>query len=163
MLKVTFFNDGSQNCSIPQPIFNTFTMFSGLTDTISRWESNSKSNKEVKPPIISNHSIFQKHRWMKNSKTRLIFAGSCFKQGNIMLTPRNVVNLYIAYELDAWWQDLNAEFTLKDCLFWACKLTKNADPDKYSYSGYSIGFYSYSFFTLQNDSSENVAIFWSRQ
>ena len=31
------------------------------------------------------------------------------------------------------------DFTLKDCLFGAVKLTKNADPDKYSYSGYGIG------------------------
>ena len=31
-------------------------------------------------------------------------------------------------------------YTLKDCFFGAVKLTKNADPDKYSYSGYGIGF-----------------------
>ena len=37
-------------------------------------------------------------------------------------------------------RDLNSEFTLKYCLFGAVKLTKNADPDKYSYSGYHIGF-----------------------
>ena len=35
MVKVIFFNDGSQNFLISQSIFNTFT-FSGLTDTILR-------------------------------------------------------------------------------------------------------------------------------
>ena len=44
---------------------------------------------------------------------------------------------------------LNADFTLKDCLFGAVKLTKNADPDKYSYSRYGIGFDSRSLFHIQ--------------
>ena len=35
---------------------------------------------------------------------------------------------------------LSGNFTLKDCLFGAAKLTKNTGPDKYSYSGYDIGF-----------------------
>ena len=30
--------------------------------------------------------------------------------------------------------------TLKNCLFGAVTLTKNADIDKYGYSGYGIGF-----------------------
>ena len=30
------------------------------------------------------------------------------------------------------------------------KLTKNADPDKYSYSGYGIGFNSCSLFAIPN-------------
>ena len=33
---------------------------------------------------------------------------------------------------------MNAECTLKDCLFGNAKITKNADPDKYSYSGYGL-------------------------
>ena len=49
-----------------------------------------------------------------------------------------MVNLFIVYELDRWSKDLNAEFTLKACLFSAAKLTINTDPDKYSYSGYGF-------------------------
>ena len=37
-------------------------------------------------------------------------------------------------------EDLNTDFTLGNCLFRAVKLTKNADPDKYKYIGYGIGF-----------------------
>ena len=51
-----------------------------------------------------------------------------------------MVNLFVVYELDTGSRDLNTEFTLKDCLFEVLKLTKNADTDKYKYSGYSIGF-----------------------
>ena len=42
-----------------------------------------------------------------------------------------MVNLFIAYELDTWSWDLDTDFSLKDCLFGAVKLTKNADTDKY--------------------------------
>ena len=44
------------------------------------------------------------------------------------------------YELDAWPQDLNTDFTLGAWLFGGVTLTKNADGDKYSYSGYGTGF-----------------------
>ena len=54
----------------------------------------------------------------------------------------------------------NFVFILKDCLFWAVKLTENADPDKYFYSGYGIGFGSSSLFSFQNfDWRKNVIIF----
>ena len=46
--------------------------------------------------------------------------------------------------------DLDTEFTLKDCLFGDVKITKSADPDKYSYSGHGIGFDSRSYFSIRN-------------
>ena len=33
-------------------------------------------------------------------------------------------------------------FTLSNCLFGSVKLTMNADPDKYKYNGYGLGFHS---------------------
>ena len=45
---------------------------------------------------------------------------------------------------------LNAKFTLKDCFFGNVKITKNTDPNKYSYSGYGIGFDSSSVFSIPN-------------
>ena len=47
-----------------------------------------------------------------------------------------------------WSQDLNIVFILKDCLFGAATLTKNADLDKCSYFGYGNGFDSRSLFTI---------------
>ena len=39
-------------------------------------------------------------------------------------------------------------------------MTKNSDPDKYSYSGYGIGFDSQSQFLISNfDFGENVIVF----
>ena len=83
---------------------------------------------------------------MNNSRIKLEFKESCLKQDKASFTPKHVVNLYIVYELNIWSQDLNAEFTLKDCLFGAVKLTKNSNRNKNSYSGYGIGFHSRSFF-----------------
>ena len=54
----------------------------------------------------------------------------------------NAVNIFIiVYELNIWSGELRTDFTLKDCLFWGVKLTKNDDPYKYCYSGYGIGFF----------------------
>ena len=64
------------------------------------------------------------------------------------------------YKLDAWSRDLNFHFTLKDCSFGGSKLAKNADSDKYLYSGYNIGFDSHSEFSLPGGSmGKNVIIF----
>ena len=53
---------------------------------------------------------------MNNSRIRLEFKGNCLKQEDKpAYTPKNVVNLYIVYELNIWSQDVNAEFTVKDC------------------------------------------------
>ena len=50
-----------------------------------------------------------------------------------------VVNIYIVYELGASSSPIN-DPTLKNCLFSAVTLTKNANIEKYKYSGYDIGF-----------------------
>ena len=64
------------------------------------------------------------------------------------------------YKLDRWSQDLNAKFTLKDYLCGNVKITKNVDPNKCSYSGYGIGFDSYSLFSIPNFYwGKNVIIF----
>ena len=50
--------------------------------------------------------------------------------------------------------------TLKSCLFDAVTLTKNADIDKYKYSGYGIGFDRRSSFSFPSGGfGQNVLIF----
>ena len=51
-------------------------------------------------------------------------------------------------------------FTLNNCLFGSVKLTKNADPVKYKYSGYGIGVDSRSEFLFTDGSmGRNVITF----
>ena len=90
---------------------------------------------------------------MVQFQNKIKFKGSCLKQEDkAVFTQKNVVNLFTAYELDTWSRDLNTDFTLKDCLFGAVKLTKNADVDKYKYSSYGVQFDSQSAFSLSNSS-----------
>ena len=101
------------------------------------------SNEKIKSPITANHSFSPKLRWMHNSRTRIEFKGSCIKQDKITFTQRNIVNLFIFCEIDVSSRELNVAFTLKDCLFGAVELTTNPKSDKYSYSGYGIGFINF--------------------
>ena len=73
------------------------------------------------------------------TKTRVKFAGSCLKQPKISYIHGKVVNIYIVYELGAS-SSHNNDPTLKNCLFGAVTLTKNADINKYGYSSNGIGF-----------------------
>ena len=73
------------------------------------------------------------------NKIRVKFIGSCLKHSKISYTHRTIVNTYIVFEFGASGSNDN-DPTLKNCLFVAVTLTKNADIDKYGYSGYGIGF-----------------------
>ena len=54
----------------------------------------------------------------------------------------------------------NNDPTLKNCLFGAVTVTKNADIDKYGYSGYGIGFDRRSIFSFASGGfGQNVLIF----
>ena len=70
-----------------------------------------------------------------------------------------MLNIYIVYELRASSSHIN-DPTLKKCLFGAVTLTKNADIDKYRYSGYGIGFDRRGSFSFPGGGfGQNVIIF----
>ena len=69
------------------------------------------------------------------------------------------MNIYIVYELGAS-SSHNNDPTLENCLFSAVTLSKNADIDKYRYSGYGIGFDRTSSFSFPGvEFGQNVLIF----
>ena len=58
--------------------------------------------------------------------------------------------------LSPWLRNLNTDFTLKNFFIRFVKVTNNADPDKYKYSGYGIGFdscweFSFTYRTIRNN------------
>ena len=73
--------------------------------------------------------------------------------------PKKVINLYIFDALNPQLRNLNIDFTLGNCLFGFVKLTKNADLDKYMYTGYDIGFYSVLEFLFTDGSLEKMPLF----
>ena len=81
------------------------------------------------------------------------------QQPKISYTHEKVANIYIVYELSAS-SPRRDDPTLKSCLFGAVILTKNADIDKYQYSGYRIGFDRKSSFSFPGGGfGQNVIIF----
>ena len=74
------------------------------------------------------------------SKVRVKFNKGCLKQSNkLTYDYGRKVNIYIVYELGASSSN-NSNPTLKNCFFGAVSLTKNADIEKYGYSGSGIAF-----------------------
>ena len=69
------------------------------------------------------------------------------------------MNIYIVYELGVSSSN-DGNSTLKNCLFGAATLTKNADIEKYGYSGYGIGFIRRRSFSFPGGGfGQNVLIF----
>ena len=93
------------------------------------------------------------------TKTRVKFTESCLEQLISTCTHDKVVNIYIVYELEACSSHIS-DPTIKKCLFGAVTLTKNADIEKYGYSGYGIGFDRRSSFLFPSEGfGQNVLIF----
>ena len=125
---------------------------------ISSWKSKGLSDETIKPPATSDNSLTPLIDYLGN-KIRLKFSGSCLKQPKLQYTHGTIVNIYIVYELGASGSNDN-DPTLKNCLFGAVTLTKNADIDKYGYSGYGIGFDRRSSFSFPGGGfGQNVLIF----
>ena len=149
-----FDDDGTQNYSIFQPVYKYFEKNSGK---ITSWESRGLSNETnsfsrrliiTQPPIPA----------YDNARIKVKFNGDFLKQDKVICNHGPIVNIYVVYRLTPTTTD--SSVTLQNCLFGAVKLTKNADIDKYKYSGYGIGFYSRGNFSHPSEGyGRNVNIF----
>ena len=106
-----------------------------IIDRVLSWQSNGLSNESITPPATS--SLYPKLNYY-GTKTRVQFIGSCSKQSNLIFTHKKVVNMYVVYELAAF-SSHTSDPTIKNCLFGAVTLTKNAEIERYKYSGYGMG------------------------
>ena len=109
------------------------------TEHNSSWKSKGSSDEVIKPPKTSDSSLAPALSYIGN-KTRRRFDGGCLKQDKITFTNEKTVNIYIVYEINLWNYIDSSDPTLGNSLFGAVRLVKNADFDKYKYSGYDIGF-----------------------
>ena len=153
--KSYFEEDDTQNYLVFQPLNKYFKL---ITNILSILLSQAKrlSAENIDPPTTC---LSPSINYVGN-KIRVKFDGSCFKQSNkLAYTHKIIVNIYIVYELGASASKDN-DPTLKNCLFGAVTLTKNADIDKYGYSAYGIGFNTRSGFSLPGGGfGQNVLIF----
>ena len=153
--KSHFDEDGTQNYLVFQPVNKYFKL---ITNTLSilLWQSKGLSNEKIDPPTTS---LSPSINYVGN-KIRVKCTGSCLKQSNkLTYTHGKVVNIYIVYELGASGSNVN-DPTLKNCLLRAVTLTKNADIDKYGYSGYRVRFDRRGSFSFPSGGfCQNVLIF----
>ena len=155
--KSHFDEDGTQNYLVLQPL-NKYFKLNGNALYILSWKSKGLSSESIKQPTTSDNSLTPILNYY-GTKTRVKFTGSCLKQSTISYTNGKIVNIYIVYELGASSSHVN-DPTLKNGLFGAVTLTKNADFDKYGYSGYGIGFDRRSSFSFPNGGyGQNIWIF----
>ena len=122
-------------------------------------ESKELSDERINSIKTPNHNITPNLDYY-GTKTRVAFNGTnCLKQDKVTFNHGKVVSIYIVYEIT---KSINiSEYsTLVNCLFGGVSLTKNADVDRYKYSGYGTGFerrgsYSHPF----GGNGKNVIIF----
>ena len=154
--KFSFLN-GAENYLVFTPAKKYIKYVCG-TNQIDSWKSNGISEESIENVTKSDSNFaltFVDHHLLPD----ITFNGHRLIKINISI-PKKVINLYSSYTLTPWLRNLNTDFTLNNCLFGSVKLTKNADPDKYKYRGYGIGFESRSEFSFTDGNmGRNVIIF----
>ena len=89
----------------------------GVADYVLSWQSKGLSNESIKPPTTTNNSLTLESNYY-GTKTKIKFTRSCLKQSSHILTHKNIVNIYIVYELAAS-NSHNSDPKIKNCLFGA--------------------------------------------
>ena len=130
-------SDGFQAYLIFKPVHKYIKIIAN-TKLISEWKSKGFPDESTKPFPTSDNNLIQLIDYY-DYNIRVKFNGSILREPNISYTHGKIVNIYIVYELTGS-SSHSDDPTLKNCLFGAAALTKNADIDKYGYSGYGIGF-----------------------
>ena len=152
--KSDFDENGTQNYIVFQLLNKYFKLISNTLSILS-WQSKALFTENIDPPTTS---LSPSINYVGN-KIRVKFNGTCLKQPNkLTYTHKTIANICIVYELGA--STSNDNLTLKSCLFGAVTLAKNADIDKYGYSGYGIGFDRRSSFSYPSSGfGQNVLMF----
>ena len=136
-----FEEDGIQNYLVFQPIQGYFKRIIGVGNGnhIYYWKSKGFSNEKINSIKTSDYGITPYLGYNDTNTIQVTFDGGCLKQDPGSLFHGGIVNVYIVYEMCKH-INISDYRTLENCLFGTVKLTKNAEIDKYGYSGYGIGF-----------------------
>ena len=107
------------------------------TEHVSKWKSKGLSDESIRSLSISDGSLALSLNYI-NVRPRVKVDGKCLRQDKVTFVHKNIVNIYIIYEINLWNYFYSDDPTLPK--LWCVKFVKNADVDKYKYSGYGIGF-----------------------
>ena len=154
-----FDEDGTQNYYIFQTIGKYLkAAYTNNINYILSWQSKGLSNLEINSIKTNNYLLNPCIDCYNMSKIRIKFDGSFLNQFPPTIFDEDIVNIYIVYEINDYYNDSNYP-TLENCLFGSAKLTKNADIDKYGYFGYGIEFHRKGSYSIGNEIGRNVTIF----
>ena len=95
------------------------------------------SDERINSIKTSDYGITPYLSYYNTNKVRVRLDGGCLKQDPDSLFHAGIVNVYNVYEISKK-NNISDYPTLENCLLGVVKLTKNADIDKYVYSGYEI-------------------------
>ena len=164
--KSHFEEDGTQSYLVFQPKYRYFKIIAGVGNSayIYFWQCKGLSEEKISSITASNYSVTPNLNYYV-TKTRVEFYGGCLKEDKVTFNHKKLVNIYINYEIIrvvniSKYSSNDNYATLENALFGAVSLTKNADIDKYRYSGYGIGFDRGSNFSFSRSGfGRNVIIF----
>ena len=137
--KNIFGDDGMQNYFVFLPMYKYFKRVIDSADStvfVHYWQSKGLSDGKINAPGTSSSNDQASILEYQGAGIRLTFKGDSLRQNRVTYNHGKIVNIYIVYEISSTSQ---SSFTLKNSLFGAVKITKNADISKYKYSGYGIG------------------------
>ena len=103
------------------------------SDYVLEWKSKGLSDESTKSPSAANNFIYPKLSYYGN-KMGVIFSRSCLNQDKITYSHWKIVSIYVLYEISRNY-NISSYPTLENFLFGGVSLTRNADIDKYKYSG----------------------------
>ena len=83
------------------------------------WKSKGLSDETIKPPPATSANGLVPSLNNIGVRPRILFDGQWLKQGKVKFAYKNVMNSYIACEIDLWSYTQCVGFTLKNFLFWA--------------------------------------------
>ena len=115
----------------------------------------------MKHPAALDNSLNLRLDYFNNPKFVVEFNGCYLKPDKISFLLIKKIKLYVTFEIKLWPFYVDNGFMLKNSFFGAVNLTKNDDPDKYSYSSISFDFgFWFLIFLLSNGVfRKNVIIF----
>ena len=161
--KSYFEEDDTPSYLVFQPLDRYFKLTAN-TDFILPRKSKGLFAESIKRSTTSNNSLTPILDYC-GTKTRVWFDGDCLKQDKVTFNHRKIVNIYIVYEIIRIANikgNRNSNLTVQNALFGAVILTKNADVNKYRYSGYGIGFFFITLFFSRRWKWTKCNNFWSR-
>ena len=129
---------------------------------VSSWKSKGLSSESHTPRTTSDNNLTPVLNYYDGPKIKVSFDRSCLKQDKVTFNHGKIVNIYIVYKIIriAHINNRDDNLTVQNALFGAVSLTKNADVNKYKYSGYGIAFDRTSSFSFPGGGNgQNVIIF----